>query len=117
MKTSNGKLIKIVQFYQNLFLIFLHQGRDGLTCTFFRARRETFHQGFLLFILHSGVGPGLEKELNEENIVEPDGQVGGRVALRVLEVQQEVGGVDLTQQCPHHRQAGLASPKTSTDFI
>ena len=110
MKTSNGKLIKIVQFYQNLFLIFLHQGRDGFTCTFFRARRETFHQGFLLFIPHGGVGPGLQEELDEEDVVEPDGQVGRGVALRVLDVQQEVRGVDLTQQSPHHCQTGLAAP-------
>ena len=102
MKTSNGKLIKTGPLYKNLFLIFLHQGRDGFSLTFFRAWRETLHQGFLLFILHCGVRPGLEKELDEENIVEPDGQVGGRVPLPVLQVQQEVGGVHLTQQSPHH---------------
>ena len=111
MKTSNGKLIKKdLLFIKVLFLIFLHQWRNGFSCTFFGTWRETLHQGFLLFVLHRGVRSGLQEELDEEDVVEPDGQVGGGVAVLVLEVQQQVRGVDLTQQCSHYSQTGLASP-------
>ena len=75
--------------------------------TFLGAWRQTFHQRLLLFVLDGGVCPGLEKELNQEYVVEPDRQMSRSVPLRVLEVQQELSGDIHGEKRPHNGQASL----------